>query len=211
MRAQDFINEAYTDPEISQVLKEKGYKELGSGVDQTAYLAPDGTILKIFGTSMYNDGSMELTQGQKTFKAFADYCLAHSNNPFLPQFSGWETFEYKGRPYLQIKVERLFEFPNQQWAEVLANIADAAEDSNSPKAKERFINNEIEWGDGDDPESELFVHLGDDGFNLLWDTIYDLGRIAKKIGLRGLDLHSGNFMIAHDGQIVISDPFYSGD
>lgn len=215
MRAEDFINEAHTDPEISRILKQKGYRQLGKGADQTAYLAPDGTILKIFGTGKYDDGSMELTQGQKTFKAFADYCLAHSDNPFLPQFSGWETFEFKGRPYLQIKMERLFPFTvNRTWPYILAAIADKAENTSDPNARENFIDlymSEYAHRISREAAQQLFTHLGEDGFNLLWDTIYDLMQVARSIGLNNLDLHAGNFMLAHDSQIVISDPFYAGD
>ena len=88
MRATEFLLEAYTDRSIEGILKKKGYKKLGSGVDQTAYLAPDGMILKIFGTSRSSkNGSVQLTKAQKTFKAFADYCKAHPNNPFLPGVS----------------------------------------------------------------------------------------------------------------------------
>ena len=50
MKINEILNEAYSDPGIAKILKQKGYKKLGSGVDQTAYLTPDGMILKIFGT-----------------------------------------------------------------------------------------------------------------------------------------------------------------
>lgn len=216
MRAEEFLNEAHIDLEINKILKTKGYTKLGSGADQNAYLAPDGAVLKIFGTSRYNDGSMELSKGQRAFKAFADYCLAHTNNPFLPQFSGWETFAFKGRPYLQIKVERLFPFNvNKTWPYILAAIADKAERTKSPEAKEDFIdlyiNSEYVHRISREAAQQLFMHLGDDGFNLLWDTIYDLMQVARSIGLRNLDLHAGNFMLGEDGQIVIADPFYAGE
>jgi hypothetical protein len=37
-----------------------------------------------------------------------------------------------------------------------------------------------------------------------------LKKVARKIGLGNLDLHSGNFMLGSDGEIVISDPFFAG-
>jgi hypothetical protein len=226
MRAEEFLSEAYSDIGIRDILRKKGYKFLGSGVDQTAYLAPDGMILKIFGTKRSTKpGNLELTKAQKTFKAFADYCNKHSNNPFLPQFSGWNVFEYKGKPYLQIKMERLFPFTGatQDIDEVLEKIADSAEFTNSAEAKERFINSHLKVynpNKGYDPESEPSEHveafkkliglIGRDGFDTLWDTIFDLGKVAESIKLSNLDLHSGNFMLGSDGQIVISDPFYAG-
>ena len=212
MRATEFLSEAYTDPGIRTIMKQKGYKFLGSGVDQTAFLAPDGMILKIFGTSRSSkEGSLELTRAQKTFKAYADYCLAHQDNPFLPQFSDWNMFQYKGKPYLQIKMERLFPFKGGASGinEMLSNLADHAERSKDPKAKQKFIDRYL-GSYADDELKKLIGLVGEDGFNLLWDTIYDLRQLSKKIGLSNLDLHSGNFMLGSDGEIVISDPFFAG-
>ena len=116
-------------------------------------------------------------------------------------------------------MERLFPFTKGASGinDVLESLADKAEITNSPKEKERFIKT---YTDGDSWAASAYMEeafkkliglIGEDGFNLLWDTIYDLGRVAKKIGLGNLDLHGGNFMLGSDGQIVISDPFYSGD
>ena len=228
MKISEVLNEAYTDQTINGILKKKGYKFLGSGVDQTAFLAPDGMILKIFGTSRSSkEGSLELTKAQQTFKAYADYCKAHPNNPFLPQFSDWNMFTFKGKPYLQIKMERLFPFRGGADGidEVLERLADRAEISKSPGAKQKFINTFTnERGEYDNanyrPDSvhpkmglafkKLIGLIGEDGFNQLWDTIYDLRQVSKKLRLHGLDLHSGNFMLGSDGQIVISDPFFAG-
>ena len=220
MRAEEFLSEAYSDPSITNILKKKGYKKLGDGADQTAYLAPDGMILKIFGTdSNSKTGSIQLTNAQKTFKAFADYCKQHPNNPFLPNFTDWNIFHYKDKPYLQIKMERLFPFTKGASGinDILESLAEKAEITNSPKEKERFINTYIQgdsWAHHEYMEGafkKLIGLIGQDGFDLLWNTIYDLGKVADKIGLGNLDLHGGNFMLGEDGQIVISDPFYSGD
>lgn len=216
MKSSEFITEAYTSDKIRGILEKKGYKFLGKGVDQTAYLAPDGMILKIFGTSPYaKKGSMELTKSQKTFKAYADYCLAHPDNEFLPQFSDWAMFEFGGKPYLQIKMERLFPFKKgaEGWNEMLSSIADHAEHSKSPAAKKKWLDRNM--GQSYDSwtqkkTEQLIMHLGEDGFNKLWDTIYDLRQVSKRIGLSNLDLHSGNFMLGSDGEIVISDPFFAG-
>jgi hypothetical protein len=216
MRAIEFLSEAYTDDTIRPILQKKGYKFLGKGVDQTAYLAPDGMILKIFGTSRSaKQGSIQLTRSQKTFKAYADYCKAHPNNPFLPQFSDWNLFHYKGRPYLQIKMERLFPFTKGASGinNVLSALADKAEYGNSPKQKQDFIKGYVNknWGQQNtDNFNKLITLVGEDGFNQLWDTITDLKKVARKIGLGNLDLHSGNFMLGGDGEIVISDPFFAG-
>lgn len=145
--AESVIDEAYTSDEIRGILQKKGYKYLGKGVDQTAYLAPDGMILKIFGTSPYaKPGSLELTKAQKTFKAYADYCKAHAGNEFLPQFSDWTMFQYKGKPYLQIKMERLFPFEKgaKGWNDILEALADSAANNKTPQAKKEILRPSLE-------------------------------------------------------------------
>ena len=90
---------------IRKALEKKGYRALGAGVDQEAYLEPNGqTVLKIFGTQ---GNTKKLSADQKMFAKWADFCQRNSDNPFLPKFSGWETFDYKGELYLQIRTEFL--------------------------------------------------------------------------------------------------------
>lgn len=225
MRAQQFITEAFIPYDLSAVLIQKGYIPLGKqGADQRAFLEPDsGMVLKIFGTNRdTGDWSNRLTPGQNTFKLFYDYCMANPNNPFLPQCFGWERFEWDHQMYLQIRVERLFEFKGHRgWAKLLEYMARQINNTNrSQVAKQsfidRYLSDRYEDGYDGDPDEEhasgaddtLFTHLGDN-FDLLWDTIVDLKNIAKGNGIR-LDLHEGNFMLGSDGEIVISDPFWCG-
>lgn len=212
MKSNEILLEYYVDPGIVDILTTKGYKRLGRGQDQIAFLEPStGMVLKIFGSS--ESGDKGFTKPQMSFKVFADYCQEHPDNEFLPQFSGWETFKFKGRNYLQIRVERLFPFPGvEKWAQVLEEMTYYAERSKSPVAKKKFIDNNIGYNKWDNPNlqvEQLLSHLGEDGFNKLWDTINDLSKVAKKNRLF-LDLHSGNFMMGSDGEIVISDPFFTG-
>lgn len=214
MKIKELITESDMAPSLDREMQAKGYKDLGSGIDQTAYLEPEtGMVLKIFGSmggrGQYSDA---LTPSQKTFKVYADYCMANPNNPFLPQFEGWERFVWDERFYLQIRMERLFGFDNRQWGVVLEELARGARLGNEPWRKERFLNENITgeenpWNPG--ASEGLLSHLGMDGFNLLWDTITELQQIAIKHGWR-LDLHDQNFMLGSDGEIVISDPFWSG-
>jgi hypothetical protein len=211
MRAAQFINEmGNVAPGIRDILEKQGYSLLGKGADQQAYLAPDGTILKIFGTSPSGSNEGKLTPAQNTFKIFADYCNEHSSNPFLPDFAGWETFRFEGMTYLQIRMERLFEFPEHaEWGKILEELANAASRSKEPISKERHTNNAMnnEWRE--DEFGPLLIQLGEEGFNQLWDTIYELTQLARQHGFQ-MDLHEGNFMLGSDGQVVISDPFFIG-
>jgi hypothetical protein len=210
MRAQEFIIEAKMDSGIDAALRQKGYRKLGKGIDQNAYLEPGtGMIMKIFRSSR-SGGSNQITPGQKTFKAFADYCLANPDNEFLPNFTGWETFNFNGYIYLQIRMERLFSL-NPNWGDFLESLAGMARVSNSADHKDVFIRDTIDndgrWDNTDG--AEMLSMLGSDGFNQLWDTISDLSRIAEH-GRFKLDLHAGNFMLGSDGHVVISDPFFIG-
>jgi len=47
-------------------------------------------------------------------------------------------------------------------------------------------------------------------FLLLANTIEQLDKLADRKGYR-LDLHGGNFMLGSDGEIVINDPFFTGN
>lgn len=202
------LKEYYVDPGVIKHLEKLGYKKLGKGQDQIAFLEPStGMVLKIFGSSI--SGETGFTKPQMSFKVFADYCQANSDNPFLPQFYGWETFKFKGKTYLQIRMERLFQFPGvEHWADALEVIVIYAEMSKSPEAKEKFIEEHVKY-EFYETYQQLFTHLGREGFDQLWNTIYDLNRIAEKHGFR-LDLHAGNFMMGSDGEIVINDPFFTG-
>lgn len=212
MRASQFLSELTVAPGIKQVLKQKGYKELGSGQDQLVYLEPKSDmILKIFGTNYStagSAGSKGLTFPQQTFKAFADYCTTRPDNNFLPQFSGWETFEFAGQRYLQIRCERLF--PGNKFRSIfglLEEISDSAE-SNRNGAK-AFLDDKM--GDYDSADMAQLINMigGEAEYYLLWQTLYELSVIARRGGFN-MDLHDENFMLGSDGHIVISDPFFSG-
>jgi len=219
MRATEFLTELEVDRGILDIMRKKGYKELGHGQDQLVFLEPrTKMILKIFGTNSSQSGSAGstgLTFPQETFKAYADFCAANPDNPFLPYFSGWETFEFKGKRYLQIRCERLFKGSQHvEFFHMLEEIARAAKnDRNGAKA---YLDDMI--GDPDDDYNYndvadygpmLTLIGGEEGFYKFWDTLYQLGKIADRGGFH-VDLHDENFMLGSDGEIVISDPFFSG-
>lgn len=214
MRAVELFESIIPDG-ITNFLTKKGYKVLGRGQDQIAYLEP-GTkmVLKIFGTNK-NSNMRDYTPAQRTFKEFADFCQKNPKNVFLPHFSGWETFEYEDQMYLQIRCERLFALPDS-WGDVLEQMADSINGNphlDQAVNRARFVkyyvdDNNLEW-DNAVVYHEIISHLGGPGLTLFWDTIHSLSKIARMNGFK-LDLHAGNFMLGSDGQIVISDPFFSG-
>lgn len=213
MKITDVLDEALMNPEIKKILTQKGYKFLGKGQDQDVYLAPDGTILKIFG---FERGSQGLSRGQQSFVDFANFCMKNPNNPFLPQFGGWEPFEFKGQRYLQIKCERLFDFQKAKAgpiAQQLDELAERVAHYGAEKGFERFMEyNYDRYGAADEQRAvgSLIALLGGEAeVRLLCKTIEQLDKLASQKGYR-LDLHSGNFMLGSDGEIVINDPFFTG-
>jgi hypothetical protein len=224
MKTREFLPEAYVDPQIVKILIDKGYKKLGQGVDQTVFLEPGtGLILKIFGTSRGKSGSAtELTNAQKSFKTFYDLSKADPGNEFLPRIMGYKPFMFNGKPYLQIRMERLFEFKGPgvtYWNSVLADMAEAIERGEKYDAfwKSAFsdtsriqpLHKRIRVMQKQEPMQQLALHVGEEGLRKLWSTIDMLKRVARK-NRYILDLHEGNFMLGSDGTPVISDPFFMG-
>jgi hypothetical protein len=217
------LTELTVDPGIAAALYKKGYREVGKGMDQLVFSEP-GTkmILKIFGTNKVAKPG-KLSYPQKTFVAFAEYCAANPENQFLPYFSGWETFEFKGQGYLQIRTERLFP------AEGVQNVMYALEQLvEIIKSNPGITPGEVLWkvdrsrldylGYADDEtnyagptgiEPVMLMMGGEQEYEMFVNTCAELALIAKKNGFY-LDLHKDNFMLGSDGHIVINDPFFSG-
>jgi hypothetical protein len=220
MKFKDFLKEwSHTPISIKPYMEKKGYKFLGKGVDQSAYLEPKtGKILKIFGTQSYsNNNKNGYTADHLMFKAFANYCEKNKDNEFLPKFDGWEGFEYGGKKFLQIRMEKLQKLPTQlgDALENLANDIDAAHD------KSDFVDDIVAHVHELDDEDESPIHLmksqaleveklmvllGESQFKLFLNTIGNLSKLAYEKGYT-TDLHGGNFMHRNDGIPVIVDPW----
>ena len=200
------IDEAEMHSGIMQVMKSQGYKFLGHGQDQDAYLAPDGTILKIFG---YNArvGRNGFTEAQNGFVTFATYCQQNPSNPFLPDFGGWEKFNFKGKQYLQIKCERLFDLKGE-WEDVgdeLENLTGYIENRGVKTGLNAFLDHRFDNEDA----NKLILLMGKEGLELFVKTLADIIKIGNAKGF-GIDLHGGNFMLGSDGTLVINDPYFTG-
>ena len=200
-----FLNEwSYTSKEIRPYLEKKGYKFLGKGVDQQAYLDPkSGDILKVFGTHLKDRSMQGFTQDHLMFKAWVDYCDRHKGNKFLPRFRGWEPFEYDDQTYLQIRMERLVGKESRpmrlaaSWFGYMINSGHTYQELLDPVVSKK-LKAPRAW-------EQLIVLLGDD-MPLFYDTLKDLAAMRKSHGW-GWDLHDDNFMFRNDGTPVIVDPF----
>lgn len=217
MKAREFIVEySFFPSAIRRILQKKGYRFLGQGIDQQAYLEPGSNlVVKIFGSRRSTDILSKpgaLSAQQQSFVLFAQYCKSNPNNPFLPNFIDWGSFSYNGELFLQIRMERLFSMkqyiPHLKVAFTWMRIA--AEEG---KTFDEYLDDEIKsieyHGDNVPPVAEeLMSYLGEEGARLLYRTIAELATIAAKNELT-LDLHFENFMLGSDGHIVISDPFHA--
>jgi hypothetical protein len=213
MKSTEIIPEAVldeysvTDKGIIDHLTSKGYKLLGSGVDQTAFLEPDGTVLKIFGTQLDTSIPKEKNQkptfsnDHKMFFVWAKYCNSHASNPFLPKFSGFESFYWNDRVYLQIRQERLWKL-SRDTADMMEELGYKAMDGVSFKTAYEEVGDF--W-----PEQmiKLEDEVGMQGLKLLYQTLKKLNQIAVQNGWTN-DLHRGNFMSRGKNNFpVITDPW----
>lgn len=223
MRFKDFLTEwSNMSKGIRREMESKGYKFLGAGVDQAAYLeSKTGKVLKIFGTNSYDKG--RFSESHLMFKRWADYCAKRKGNIFLPKFDGWEAFEYEGDKYLQIRMERLTALP-LQLTRALHELADGIDNSLNPsKFIINILNNAADLsaynksiGQYDEELTldkkeileieKLVVLLGEEKFTEFLRTMLELARIAADSGYT-FDLHGRNFMHRNDGTPVIVDPW----
>ncbi len=196
---------------VRKALIDQGYKYLGSGIDKQAYLEPStGQALIIFG---YRKNIDDFSPDQRMFIDWIKYCNANKNNPNLPKFSGFESFQFHGKNYIQARMEPLQEVTDQ-----VKNIVNYLE----------TVIDEISQGD----INAAFEYLAKKGYydektdyfrpytvkqvvdylgglkrakNLL-QTVHDVAMFGAK-NKYNIDLHSGNYMQRPDGTIVVNDPF----
>jgi hypothetical protein len=208
---QYIVEYSHTSKEIRPYLEKKGYKFLGKGVDQSAYLEPKtGYVLKIFGTQKNNDGT-NYTEDQKMFKVWVDYCTKNKTNKFLPKFFGWETFEYDDKKYLQIRMETYGKIHKHVGLAVsylgYAINGGWIKQPDFFKAFDRDTFEQFNLSKEEiDGMRKLVISIGFYGFEKLWKTLQELSDIRKKNGY-GWDLHNENFMYRNDGTPVIVDPW----
>ena len=208
------------DYRINDYLEARGYKLIGSGKDQLAYLTPNKKfVLKIFGANMRksNKKNIPFTKDQLMFFQWANYCAQNSTNPFLPKFiegeggKPWALFDLEGRRYLQIWQEHLYELDNET-ARDLSKLANMAGSFSSMEIAQGDVKNFLEeFGKYLRPsEKSVMRHMirkyGAKQFQLLVKTLYDLAGHARGTGW-WMDLHTGNFLQRQNGHPVIADPW----
>jgi len=196
---------------ISQALAKKGYQYLGGGIDKQAYLEPGtGQVLVVFG---YRKGHDNFSPDQRMFIDWINYCNKNSNNSHLPRFSGFESFQFGGKNYIQARMEPLQELSNEV-GYLVANIDEAV--IKLGKNFDRAFKKIGDWAiqSSSEDENSYWYEIADtvrllggpeQAKNLL-QTVYQVKQFARKHNFT-VDLHRGNYMARSDGTIVVNDPF----
>jgi hypothetical protein len=196
---------------ISQALAKKGYQYLGGGIDKQAYLEPGtGQVLVVFG---YRKGHDNFSPDQRMFIDWINYCNKNSNNSHLPRFSGFESFQFGGKNYIQARMEPLQELSNEV-GYLVANIDEAV--IKLGKNFDRAFKKIGDWAiqSSSEDENAYWYEIADtvrllggpeQAKNLL-QTVYQVKQFARKHNFT-VDLHRGNYMARSDGTIVVNDPF----
>ena len=214
MRARDFLIEDGTiDPGIRKYLNKRGYRYLGRGIDQEAYLEPGtGHILKIFGT----DCGDQLSEDQQMFMEFADLCRKNANNPHLPRIYGVETFiwptqmyddEKEQCIYLQIRMEALkpitiYADENNDY-EIMSLMALMVEEGYT---LQDFLERYTEGSSEELLKDPAFLKT----MNGMWTTLSMLYSVGRRKGYGWDAAEENNIMQRSDGTPVVVDPWSLG-
>jgi hypothetical protein len=204
---------------VRQVLKDKGYKSLGSGIDKEAWLEPEtGQVLVIFG---YRKDVSGFSVDQKMFIDWINYCNKNKKNPHLPRFSGFESFEFRSKRYIQARMEPLNKV-SRKLATALIFLKDFVESGDkvgirrAQEIAKQMENNNIDYYDLNEKGKVVWKYFkaaevinelgGNKQAASLMTTIARVKKFGENHGFR-LDLHGGNYMQRPDGTIIVNDPF----
>jgi predicted RNA binding protein YcfA (HicA-like mRNA interferase family) len=196
---------------ISQALAKKGYQYLGGGIDKQAYLEPGtGQVYIVFG---YRNNFNEFSPDQRMFIDWINYCNKNANNPHLPKFSGFDTFQYGGKNYIQARMEALKELPDEV-GDLVGQLDQVTKkkfrDYRKPlrTAAQYATFQSAEEGNNTWYELEDVIEYlgGEQAAENLLQTLYQVQKFAKQHKFT-IDLHRGNYMARADGTIVVNDPF----
>ena len=202
---------------IRKVLKDKGYKYLGGGVDKQAWLEPGtGQVLLVFG---YRKGFTDFSPDQRMFIDWINFCNTNRNNPNLPKFSGFESFKFQGNNYIQARMEPLQDIPSNltikrtlPWLDEYIRMNKEVNVSKIAKKLGEY------WVSIQDPktgkldnrpqkaEEVIDSFGGAEAAAQLMRTVQQVKQFGKQHKF-SLDLHGDNYMQRADGTIVVNDPF----
>lgn len=138
------IDEPYNTDELTVKQKfidyftKKGYKGIGEGRDQLAFLTPRQTVLKILGLGE--------EQRQRAVEDYVNFFEQHQNNPYYPKIFNSQRFDFEGDSYFLYETEYLLSLPNDEeildWLETYMNLLSRG----SPEETQEFVDEGLPAG-----------------------------------------------------------------
>lgn len=226
MITKDFFPEAESGTarvkQIRDTLINAGYRKLGSGADATVWTKDDsGPVVKILMPE-----AQTITQAERIFKTFVDFCIDNQDNPCLPKFYSvngqyYSFFQIGKRYYIQYLMEKLYPIPRNSTEEALVYLfEDFVKDplyrnKNHWNAMIKRLSEPEAWENSifKSKKNQIARDLKNTSieqklqYRLLFVTmqyLYDIGGINNF----GWDLNTRNIMMRKDGTLVIVDPWY---
>ena len=211
---------------LSNYMSKLGFKKHASGWDKIVWVNEDGEIMLAVGP--LNDERNEV------FVEWINFCNQHKGRKFLPKIEAPKkiTNPETGTSVLIAASERLFEMSAisdhvGQALEFFTSEADyASNKSTFLKAVKDYIRNPeaLEYTNKELAQRRgriffsrlaleiasgleyLILHMGASEIYGLASMIYDVVKEGERNNFTN-DLHSGNFMISQNGDMVINDPW----
>jgi hypothetical protein len=192
MRAQEFVTELNDEDElnvsqrIQDYFAERGYRYLGEGRDQIAFLSPRGTVLKVLGIGE--------NEREDIVKTYVGFFLRNQRNPHYPRIYNAGNFEVDGESYFVYEMEYLDRISGED--RVLEYIEDLMTAlPRGEQALEAFYKNK--------PRPPELSEQQVDGLVFATQDLEDAVGGQAPLDLRSIE----NLGRRKDGQIVIIDPY----
>ena len=192
MRIQEINSEHELELTISDrfidYFTQRGYKMLGEGRDQLAFLTPRGTVLKIVG-----HGS---PQRQQMIEDYVEFFKRNHRNPYYPNIYNSQEFTHEGETYFIYETE--FLKPVSSEGSIIEYIEDLMKSMHTAHPSAFRKNRPLPPGLS---EEEV------DGLVGATEDIVEHLIVPKGYDLNSLDLSNiENIRRRADGQLVIVDP-----
>lgn len=174
--------------EVSQQIQDyfanRGYKLLGEGRDQMAFLSPRGTVLKILGIGE--------DEREQIVKQYVAYFVANQKNPYYPRIYNTGNFTVDNETYFVYEMEYLQYVANEEVTlDYLEGLMGALERDQADAFMAKY---------------PMPSELGEAEIYGLLETTENL--IQAIGGYAPLDLHNiENLRRRKNGHLVITDPF----
>lgn len=205
--------------QIFKKLKQQGYELLGSGQDSTVWSKDEHQVIKIIMPARTTPS--QVSDADKGFMAFYQFCCSNSDLPNLPKFMSIDgqhhsIFELNGTPYRQVAMERLRPITSGSFEEAMVWIlSDLVSSTKSWPDIVLYMQQQDTWDGaaGMEKMPELVAkNLANSGvsnqYGILHLTMKRLFKAGRSAGV-GWDLHTENVMQRGDGTLVVVDPYFT--